>query len=107
MSDALRYVDEAQLSARAKLFVRASIPSAAVIVPFAFFCSVLTRDATVPSGLINMAHVGAVVLAAGVITLGVGLVQNPPARIGCAAAMSAHRTPVPCGGLARIGPTNR
>jgi hypothetical protein len=75
---ALRYVDEAVLSARAKWFVRTSIPSAAIIVPFAFFFSVLSPDATKPNGLIQIAYVGAVVLATGVITLGIGLLRTRP-----------------------------
>lgn len=74
---ALRYVDEATLSAGAKRFVRASIPSAAILMPFAFFFSVLPPDATQPNGLIVVAYLGAAVLAAGVVTLGVGLVKKP------------------------------
>jgi hypothetical protein len=75
---ALRYVDEAVLSARARWFVRTSLPSAAIIVPFAFFFSVLSPDATKPNGLIQIAYVGAAVLALGVITLGVGLLRTRP-----------------------------
>jgi hypothetical protein len=73
---ALRYVDEATLSPRAKAFVRAAIPLAAILVPFAFFFSVLDPSATEPNALINVAYAGALVLAAGVITLGVGLVRR-------------------------------
>lgn len=72
----LRYVDEATLSERMKWLVRTSIPSAAILVPFAFFFSVLTPDATRPNGLIRIAYLGAVVLAVGVITLGVGLIKQ-------------------------------
>jgi len=72
---ALRYVDETALSARLKWFVRLAIPSAAVLLPLAFFLSVLGPDATAPNGLINLAYAGAVVLAAGVLVLGVGLVR--------------------------------
>jgi hypothetical protein len=75
---ALRYVDETVLSARAKWFVRTSIPSAAIIVPFAFFFSVLSPDATKPNALIQIAYLGAVVLATGVITLGIGLLRTRP-----------------------------
>lgn len=73
---ALRYVDEATLSGRAKAFVRAAIPSAAILIPFAFFFSVLSADATEPNALIRVAYVGALVLASGVITLGVGLLRK-------------------------------
>jgi hypothetical protein len=73
---ALRYVDEATLSTGAKQFVRWALPSAAILIPFAFFFSVLDPDATDPNALINVAYLGAVVLAAGVITLGVGLFRR-------------------------------
>jgi hypothetical protein len=74
---ALRYVDEAELSARGKALVRLTIPSAAILLPAAFFLSVLRPDATEPNGLIAFAYVGAVVLAAGVLLLGVGLLRTP------------------------------
>ena len=74
---ALRYVDEAALSDGAKRFVRSGIPSAAIILPVAFFFSVLTPDATKPNAMINLAHVGAVVLALAVLTLGIGLIRRP------------------------------
>jgi len=74
---ALRYVDEATLSPRAKAFVRAAIPAAAIVVPFAFFFSVLDARATEPNGLLGLAYAGALLLAAGVVTLGVGLVRRP------------------------------
>jgi len=74
---ALRYVDEATLTAGAKQFVRAALPSAAILIPFAFFFSVLDASATEPNALINVAYLGAGLLAAGVITLGVGLVRKP------------------------------
>jgi hypothetical protein len=74
---ALRYVDETGLTARLKSFVRFAIPSAAIFMPIAFFLSVLRLDATEPNGLITLAYVGAVVLAAGVVVLGVGLLRKP------------------------------
>lgn len=73
---ALRYVDEANLSDGWKRFVRSAIPSAAILLPVAFFLSVLSPDAEEPNVLINLAFVGAVVLMAGVFTLGVGLVRR-------------------------------
>jgi uncharacterized membrane protein len=72
---ALRYVDEANLSEGVKAFVRSAIPSAAIFLPAAFFLSVLSPDATQPNGLINLAYVGALVLAAGLLCLGIGLVR--------------------------------
>jgi hypothetical protein len=74
----LRYVDDAALSERLKWFVRLSPPSVAILIPAAFFLSVLRPDATEPNGLIALAYVGAVVLAGGVIVLGVGLLRRLP-----------------------------
>jgi hypothetical protein len=77
---ALRYVDEANLSDGMKWLVRGSIPIAAILVPAAFFLSVLSPDARAPSGVILLAYVGAVLLAVGVLVLGVGLIRRPAQR---------------------------
>jgi hypothetical protein len=74
---ALRYVDEANLSNALKWLVRGSIPIAAILVPAAFFLSVLSPDAKAPNALIYLAYAGAVVLALGVLVLGFGLVRRP------------------------------
>jgi len=73
----LRYVDEAILSDTVKGFVRHAIPTAAILLPVAFFLSVLSPTATEPNALIYLAFVGAIVLAAGLITRGVGLLRKP------------------------------
>lgn len=72
---ALFYVDQTALAPAWKTFVRNAIPSSAIFLPVAFFLSVLKPDAQKPNRLINLAYVGAVVLAAGLLVLGVGLVQ--------------------------------
>ena len=66
----LRYVDEASLPESVKLFVRYAAPAAAILIPCAFFFSVLTPSTTRPNGWIYLAFVGAAVLVAGLITLG-------------------------------------
>jgi uncharacterized membrane protein len=71
----LRYVDEADLAPGTKRFVRLAAPLAAIFVPAAFFLSVLSPTATQPNRLIYLAYVGAVILAAGVVTLGIGLIR--------------------------------
>jgi hypothetical protein len=71
----LRYVDEARLTERTRWLVRVGIPSAAVILPVAFFLSVLSPNATEPNALVYLAYVGAVVLITGLLTLGVGLIR--------------------------------
>ena len=69
----LRYVDDAQLSERAKSLTRVSVPTAAILLPVAFFLSVLSPDATEPNAIIYLAFPGAVILVAGMLSLGVGL----------------------------------
>ena len=73
----LRYVDEANLPGWLRSFARHSIPAAAVLLPAAFFLSVLSPDATEPNAMIYLAFVGAVLLASGVLMLGIGLVRRP------------------------------
>ena len=72
----LRYVDEAALPDGLKTLVRHSIPAAAVLLPVAFFLSVLSPEATEPNALIYLAYVGALSLAAGLLTLGIGLIRG-------------------------------
>ena len=74
---ALRYVDQAVLSDRLKGFVRHAIPAAAILLPVAFFLSMLSPTAREPNALIYLAFVGALILAAGLVTLGIGLLRRP------------------------------
>jgi len=71
----LRYVDEAVLSPFWKWIARTGAPVAAILIPAAFFLSVIPPDAKQPNALINLAYVGALFLAAAVLTLGVGLIR--------------------------------
>jgi uncharacterized membrane protein len=71
----LRYVDEALLSPTWKWLARTGVPIAAILIPAAFFLSVASPAATRPNGLMNLAYVGALFLAGGVLTLGVGLIR--------------------------------
>ena len=73
----LRYVDEANLPGWLRSFARHSIPAAAILLPAAFFLSVLSPDATEPNAMIYLAFVGAVLLASGVLVLGIGLIRRP------------------------------
>ena len=73
---ALRYVDDAHLSYGWKRVVRSLIPLSAIFLPAAFFLSVLSPDATEPNGFIYLAYVGAVMLAMGLVVLGVGLLRR-------------------------------
>jgi hypothetical protein len=72
----LRYVDETSLSDGWKRFVRSSIPTSAIFLPAAFFFSVISPNATKPNAFIYLAYVGAVLLAIGLVALGVGLLKK-------------------------------
>jgi hypothetical protein len=73
---ALRYVDEATLGNSMKAVVRSFIPVAAILMPAGFFLSMVSPDAERPSEIIALTYLGAVVLAVGVVTLGVGLLRS-------------------------------
>jgi hypothetical protein len=73
---ALRYVDDATLSEGMKWLVRLAFPAAAILMPLAFFLSILSPEATEPNAMINLAYVGGVVLAVGLLVLGVGLIRG-------------------------------
>lgn len=72
----LRYVDEAVLSERMRTIARHAIPASALLLPAAFFLSVLSPDATEPNRLIWLAYVGAVSLVVGLLVLAVGLLRS-------------------------------
>ena len=71
----LRYVDEAVLSPFWKWLARTGAPIAAIMIPAAFFLSVVSPTAKEPNGLINLAYIGALFSAAAVLRLGVGLIR--------------------------------
>jgi hypothetical protein len=72
----LRYLDEANLSDKLKSFVRIGVPIAAIIVPFAFFFSVLETDTTEPNALIYLAYAGFGLITITLIVLGFGLLRS-------------------------------
>ncbi len=72
----LIYVEEANLSNGWKRLVSIFIPSSAILLPAAFFFSVLKPDAAEPNGFIYLAYVGAAVLATGLFVLRIGLVRK-------------------------------
>ena len=72
----LRYVDEANLSAGAKWFARLAAPIAAILVPSAFFLSMLSPQAKEPNSLVYLAYAGGGILALGLLVLGIGLLKT-------------------------------
>jgi hypothetical protein len=71
----LRYVDEARLSPFWQWIARTGAPIAAILIPAAFFLSVASPEAREPNALMNLAYVGALFLAAAVLSLGIGLIR--------------------------------
>lgn len=67
------FVDATDLSGVAEWVARSGIAVAAILMPAAFFLSVLGRDATEPNRLAVLLPVGATFLAVGAATLGIGL----------------------------------
>ena len=65
--------DAARLHGARNLLARDGIWAAAILFPAGFFLSSAGRGATKPNGLIAFVYLGAVALAAGVLSLGIGL----------------------------------
>ena len=72
---ALLLVDHAALGDGWKQVVRSAIPSSAILVPAAFFLSVVRPRAERPGWVLNLAYVGALSLTVGLLVLGVGLMR--------------------------------
>jgi len=58
-------------------FVRIGVPLAAILISAGFFFSVLPPTATQASGAVSLIYAGALILAVGVVTLGIGLLRAP------------------------------
>jgi hypothetical protein len=58
-------------------FVRIVVPLAAILISSGFFFSVLPPNTTQASGAVSLIYAGAFFLAAGVITLAIGLLRVP------------------------------
>jgi hypothetical protein len=56
-------------------------PATAILLPFAFFFSVLSPTATKPNDLIYAAYLGFAILILTLVTLGIGLVRKGPDQI--------------------------
>jgi len=69
-------VDGAALSMALAWFVRIGVPLAAILMPIGFFLALPAPTDTVPSRAIALVYAGALLLAASVLTLGVGLIRR-------------------------------
>jgi Ni,Fe-hydrogenase I cytochrome b subunit len=56
--------------------VRVGVPLAAILIPLGFFLSMTSPTASQPNGMVSFIYMGAIVLAASVVTLGIGLVRG-------------------------------
>lgn len=67
------YVDATSLSGGWAWLARSGVPVAAILMPAGFFLSSMGRGRERPNRLIVLVHVGGLMLAAGLTTLGIGL----------------------------------
>ena len=58
-------------------FVRIGVPLSAILISAGFFFSVLPPTATQASGAVSLIYAGALILAIGVVILGIGLLRSP------------------------------
>lgn len=72
---ALLYVDQTSFSGTVKELLRWAFVLPPILMPAGFFLSVASPRVTRPGPLINLAYLGAAALAAGVLTLGAGLLS--------------------------------
>lgn len=70
---ALLYVDQSGLPDTVRTLVRVAFVAAPILMPLGFFLSVARPGATRPNGLISLTFAGGACLAAGTLTLGIGL----------------------------------
>ncbi|GII86774.1 hypothetical protein Ssi03_47640 [Sphaerisporangium siamense] len=70
------YVDSTGLGGVALWVARLGVPAAAILMSAGFFVSSIGRDVTRPNRLIILVWIGALCLAAGVLTLGIGLLTS-------------------------------
>lgn len=58
-------------------FIRIGVPLSAILISSGFFFSMLPPNATQASGAVALIYAGALILAVGVVTLGIGLLRSP------------------------------
>jgi hypothetical protein len=58
-------------------FVRIGVPLSAILISAGFFFSMLPPTATQPSRAVALIYLGAVILAASVLSLAIGLIRTP------------------------------
>ena len=71
------YADSIGLDQPLATIARSGVPLAAILMPAGFFLSSAGAGRTEPNRLIWLVHAGAVSLALGVVTLGIGVLIGP------------------------------
>lgn len=71
----LLYIDNTQLTDDWKWVARITVPTSAILISGGFFGAAAGKEVTKPGKLIILLYAGIFVLAAGLITTGVGLVM--------------------------------
>jgi hypothetical protein len=69
----LLYADAVHLAGLWGWLSRVGVPAAALLMPAGFFFSSMGKDRTSPNAFIALVYIGALVLAAGLASLGIGL----------------------------------
>jgi hypothetical protein len=72
---AMLYIEPADLSPPWESLARGCLVAAPILMPLGFFLSTASARATKPNALISLVYLGAVSLAIGTLTLGVGLLR--------------------------------
>jgi hypothetical protein len=70
------FVDQTDLSGGFAWLARSGVPAAAILMPAGFFAASAGKGLTRPNRFIVVVFAGAVVLAAGLATLGIGLLTT-------------------------------
>jgi len=70
------YVDASGVSGVLGIVARGAIPLAAILMPAGFFLSSMGQGRTRPNALIWLVYAGSVSLAAGAVSLGLGLITS-------------------------------
>jgi hypothetical protein len=71
------FADATTLAEPWSLVARSGIPAAAILMPIGFFAASWGAGRTSPSRLVAIIYVGAALLAAGALALGIGLLVAP------------------------------
>jgi hypothetical protein len=70
--------DSAVLPSALVWFIRVGVPLSAILISAGFFLSMPSPDARQPNGLVSLIYLGALLLAATMLGLGIGLLRTQP-----------------------------